>query len=68
MSTQLLFTMIVFNSLVVFLPIAAILLWLKPNLWLPLLTAFLGILIVSVVAWLLTKILTLGPKVRSKHV
>ena len=45
MSTQLLFTMIVFNSLVVFLPIAAILLWLKPNLWLPLLTAFLGILI-----------------------
>lgn len=45
MSTQVLFNMIVFNSLVVFLPIAAILLWLKPNLWLPLLTAFLGILI-----------------------
>jgi len=37
--------MIVFNSLVVFLPIAAILLWLKPNLWLPLLTTFLGIVI-----------------------
>jgi hypothetical protein len=45
MPTQLLFTMIVFNSLVFFLPIAAILLWLKPNLWLPLLTTFLGILI-----------------------
>jgi len=45
MSTQVLFTMIVYNSLVLFLPIAAILLWLKPNLWLPLLTAFLGILI-----------------------
>lgn len=45
MSTQILFTMIVFNSLVFFLPIAAILLWLKPNLWLPLLTAFLGVLI-----------------------
>ncbi len=45
MSTQTLFTMIVFNSLLFFLPIAAILLWLKPNLWLPLLTAFLGILI-----------------------
>ncbi len=45
MSSQVLFTMIVFNALVVFLPIAAILLWLKPNLWLPLLTAFLGVVI-----------------------
>ncbi len=45
MSTQLLFTMIVFNSLVLFLPLAAILLWLKPNLWLPLLTIFLGIVV-----------------------
>lgn len=45
MSSQLLFTMIVFNSLVLFLPLAAILLWLKPNLWLPLLTAFLGVVI-----------------------
>ncbi len=45
MPVQLLFTVIAFNSLVLFLPIAAILLWLKPNLWLPLLTAFLGILV-----------------------
>lgn len=45
MSTQLLFTVIVFNSLVLFLPIAAILLWRKPALWLPLLTAFLGVLV-----------------------
>ncbi|MDE3090218.1 MAG: hypothetical protein KGJ80_12620 [Chloroflexota bacterium] len=45
MPAQLLFTLIVFNSLVLFLPIAAILLWLKPNLWLPLLTAFLGVVI-----------------------
>ncbi len=45
MSTQLLFTVIVFNSLVLFLPIAAILLWRKPDLWLPLLTAFLGVLV-----------------------
>ena len=37
--------MIVFNSLVLFLPVAAILLWLKPSLWLPLLTTFLGVLI-----------------------
>jgi hypothetical protein len=45
MSTQVLFTMIVFNSLVLFLPVAAILLWLKAELWLPLLTIFLGIII-----------------------
>jgi hypothetical protein len=45
MSAQLLFTIIVFNSLVLFLPIAAILLWRKPDLWLPLFTAFLGVLI-----------------------
>jgi hypothetical protein len=45
MSSQLLFTTIVFNSLVLFLPLAAILLWFKPNLWLPLLTAFLGVVI-----------------------
>ncbi len=45
MASQILFTVIVFNSLVLFLPIAAILLWLKPNLWLPLLTAFLGVII-----------------------
>ena len=45
MTTQVLFTMIVFNSLVLFLPVAAILLWLKADLWLPLLTIFLGIII-----------------------
>ena len=37
--------MIVFNSLVLFLPMAAILLWLKADLWLPLLTMFLGVII-----------------------
>jgi hypothetical protein len=45
MSAQTLFTIIVFNSLVLFLPVAAILLWRKPDLWLPLLTGFLGVLI-----------------------
>ena len=45
MSTQVLFTVIVFNSLVIFLPVAAVLLWLKADLWLPLLTMFLGIII-----------------------
>ncbi len=45
MSSQVLFTMSVFNSLVLFLPVAAILLWIKPDLWLPLLTSFLGIVI-----------------------
>ena len=45
MSTQLLFTVIVFNSLVLFLPVAAILLWLKADLWLPLLMIFLGVII-----------------------
>jgi len=45
MSAQLLFTIIVFNALVLFLPIAAIILWLKPDAWLPLLTGFLGVLI-----------------------
>ena len=45
MSSQLLFTVIVFNSLVLFLPVAAILLWLKADLWLPLLMIFLGVII-----------------------
>lgn len=45
MSAQLLFTIIVFNSLVLFLPIAAILLWRKPDMWLPLFTILLGVLI-----------------------
>ena len=45
MSTQLLFTVIVFDALVLFLPVAAILLWLKADLWLPLLTMFLGVII-----------------------
>ncbi|MCL4395759.1 MAG: hypothetical protein M1482_13320 [Chloroflexi bacterium] len=45
MTTQILFTMLAFNSLVLFLPVAAILLWVKPDLWLPLLTTFLGIVV-----------------------
>ena len=45
MPNQVLFNMIVFNSLVLFLPMAAILLWLKADLWLPLLTMFLGVII-----------------------
>ena len=45
MSNQGLFTVIVFNSLVLFLPVAAILLWLKADLWLPLLMIFLGVII-----------------------
>ena len=45
MSSQILFTVIVFDALVLFLPVAAILLWLKADLWLPLLTMFLGVII-----------------------
>lgn len=45
MSSQLLFTVSVFYVLVLFLPVAAVLLWIKPSLWLPLLTTFLGIVI-----------------------
>lgn len=45
MSAQVLFTIIVFNSFVLFLPLAVILLWRRSDLWLPLLTAFLGLLI-----------------------
>ena len=45
MSNQLLFTIITFNSFVLFLPIAAIILWRRPALWLHLLTLFVGIVI-----------------------
>ncbi len=45
MSNQVLFNMIVFNSLLLFLPMAAILLWLKADLWLPLLTMLFGVII-----------------------
>lgn len=45
MSAQVLFTIIVFNALVLFLPMAAIILWRKPDAWLPLLVALLGVLI-----------------------
>ena len=44
MSDQVLFNMIVFNSLVLFLPMAAVLLWLKADLWLPLLTMLFGVI------------------------
>ncbi len=45
MSSQTLFTVIAFNSLVLFLPLAAILLWLRPTLWMHLFTLFLGIVV-----------------------
>ena len=45
MPNQVLFNMIVFNAFVLFLPMAAVLLWLKADLWLPLLTMSLGVII-----------------------
>lgn len=45
MSTQTLFTVIAFNTLVLSLPIAALVLWLKPQWWLNLWTLFIGVLI-----------------------
>ena len=43
MSTQTLWTVIGFNSLVFVLPLAMALLWWKPQLWLTMLTVFAGI-------------------------
>lgn len=48
MTNQGMFNWILFNSLVLYLPVAAILVWRKPRLWLQLLTLFLGI----IVGWL----------------
>ncbi len=39
------FTFFAFNALVLSLPIAAIILWLKPHWWLNLLTLFIGVLV-----------------------
>ncbi len=48
MSPQNLLNYIIFNSLLLFMVAAAIALWLKPRLWLPLFTLFLGF----IVGWL----------------
>jgi hypothetical protein len=45
MSIQTWFTIIAFNALVLALPIAAIILWRKPELWLHLWTLFVGVLV-----------------------
>lgn len=45
MSNQTMFTVTIFYSLALFLPIAAIIVWLRPSLWLYLLTAFIGFII-----------------------
>jgi hypothetical protein len=45
MSIQSLFTVIAFNTLVLALPVAAIILWRKPELWLHLWTLFVGVLV-----------------------
>ncbi len=44
MPARILFTVVTFNSLVLFLPIAMLVLWRKPQLWLHLLTFFLGVI------------------------
>lgn len=48
MTAQGMFNWILFNTLVLYLPIAAIIVWRKPTVWLQLLTLFLGI----IVGWL----------------
>ena len=48
MSNQGFFNFVMFNGLLLFLPLAALALWLKPRLWLSLLTFFLGV----IVGWL----------------
>ena len=45
MSAQNLFTFIAFNALLLSLPIAALVLWLKPQWWLNDLTLFIGVLV-----------------------
>jgi len=45
MSIQTIFIVIAFNTLVLALPIAAIILWRKPELWLHLWTLFVGVLV-----------------------
>src|SRR5712691_9745645 len=44
MSTQTLWTVLGFNSLVLVLPVAMLLLWWRPQLWLTMLTLFAGML------------------------
>ncbi|MBI4674853.1 MAG: hypothetical protein HY741_24695 [Chloroflexi bacterium] len=48
MTNQGMFNWILFNSLVLYLPVAAVIVWRKPNAWLPLMALFLGI----IVGWL----------------
>jgi hypothetical protein len=45
MSIQTIFIVIAFNTLVLALPVAAIILWRKPGLWLHLWTLFVGVLV-----------------------
>ena len=45
MSAQTLFTVIVFNSLVLFIPVAMLLLYMRPQLWHYLFALFLGLVI-----------------------
>ena len=45
MSTETLFTVVIFNSLVLFVPIAMLLLYLRPQLWHYLFALFLGLVI-----------------------
>ncbi len=45
MPIQTLFAVIAFNSLVLFIPIAAVLLWRWPRMWMHLFTLFLGIVV-----------------------
>lgn len=48
MTNQGIFNWILFNALILYLPIAAVILWQRPKTWLLLLTIFLGI----VIGWL----------------
>ena len=45
MPPQNVFNFVLFNSLLLYLPFAALMLWRKPSLWLPLWTLFLGIIL-----------------------
>ncbi len=45
MSPQGFFNFIIFNSLLLFVPLCALLLWRKPSWWMPLCAAFLGFMI-----------------------
>ncbi len=45
MTNQGMFNWLLFNTLVLYLPVAAIVVWRKPNAWLPLFALFLGIIV-----------------------